>query len=136
MVPIEEGAFLLEADGLLVDHPSRHSIQVEESRHVDLPVAEGLAADPDRYPWGYMNHSCNPNAAFVGLRLIAIASIRQWHEITFDYNTTEYEMAAPFACECGRCEGNMIRGFRHLPANRQRELYPRIADHLRRRRRP
>jgi len=130
--PIEEGGFILEVHGVFVDHPSKYSVQVAEHLHVDLPMATGLTADPDRHPWRYLNHSCDPNAALVGLRLMAFRPISRWEEITFDYNTTEYEISTPFSCQCGKCGGSLIRGFKFLPPHAQRELEPRLANHLRR----
>jgi hypothetical protein len=130
--PIETGEQVLEIHGVFVDRPSKYSVQVEEQLHVELPLVEGLTQEPDRHPWRYLNHSCDPNAALVGLRLIALRPIARWDEVTFDYNTTEYEMSTPFACQCGRCGGTLIRGFKFLPEARQRELYPRLAEHLRR----
>ena len=130
---IEDGAILMTIDGAFVDRPSRYSIQIEEHVHVDLPLGEGPTADPDRHPWRYLNHSCDPNAAFVGVRLIATRPIGPEEEVTYDYNTTEYDMAAPFTCRCGTCGGGLVRGFRHLPARRRLDLFPRLAEHLRRR---
>lgn len=129
---IDTGAVILEIHGVFVDHPSKYSVQVEESLHVELPGAEGLTQSPDIHPWRCLNHSCDPNAALVGLNLVALRPIRQWEEVTFDYNTTEYEMSTPFACNCGHCNRTMIRGFRFLPTDQQRRLYPRLAAHLRR----
>lgn len=130
--PIEVGATVLEIHGVFVDRPSKYSVQVEDNLHVELPNVEGLAQDPDRHPWRYLNHSCDPNAALVGLKLVAIKPIGRWDEVTFDYNTTEYEMSTPFTCQCGRCGGAAVRGFKFLTLQQQRDLYPRLADHLRR----
>lgn len=131
--PIERGEPILEIRGVFVQHPSRYSVQVEDDLHVELPLVEGLTQEPDRHPWRYLNHSCDPNAALVGLGLVAIKSIRQWEEVTFDYNTTEFQMANPFVCRCGHCSGALIRGFKFLTPRQQRDLYPRLAVHLRRR---
>ena len=130
--PIEVGGFILEVHGVFVDHASKYSVQVEENLHVDLPHVEGLTLDPDRHPWRYLNHSCEPSTTLVGLRLIALRPIARWEEITFDYNTTEYDISTPFACQCGQCGGSMVRGFKYLSKAQQQELEPRLANHLRR----
>jgi hypothetical protein len=130
--PIDTGEVILEIHGVFVDRPSKYSVQVEDNLHVELPGVEGLTQEPDRHPWRYLNHSCNPNAALVGLKLVALRPIRQWDEVTFDYNTTEFEMSTPFACQCGHCDGALIRGFKFLRADEQRKLHARLAAHLRR----
>jgi hypothetical protein len=130
---IEAGSLILEVHGVFVDRPSKYSLQVEEHLHVDLPRVEGLTADPERHAWRYLNHSCNPNAAVVGLRLVALRAIERWEEVTFNYNTTEFEIASAFRCECAACGGRDIRGFRHLSREEQAALAPLLADHLRRR---
>jgi hypothetical protein len=131
--PIGRDSVILEVHGILVDRPTRYSVQIDEDLHVDLPPVSTSERESTRHPWQYLNHSCDPNAALAGRRLIALRSIRKTEEITFDYNTTEFEMATPFACQCGRCDGAMIRGFKFLSQERQRELAPRLAGHLRRR---
>lgn len=130
--PIAAGAVILEIHGVFVDRPSKYSVQVEENLHVELPGVEGLAQEPDRHPWRYLNHSCEPNASLVGLKLVCVRAIHRWEEVTFDYNTTEYEISTPFQCQCGHCGASMIRGFKFLRAEEQRRLYPRLAEHLRR----
>lgn len=80
----------------------------------------------------YTNHSCVPNcrleAALVGdsqaeVSLITLEDVPAGTMVTFDYNTTEWDMAAPFECLCGEpcCVGS-VKGFRHLPPDRQQEL--------------
>ena len=135
---ISQGELILELTGVRVDQPSRYTVQIDEGVHI--APAPG-SDDPSRgddvpppYPWQFLNHSCDPNAAIAGTKLVAHHSIAAGQEITFDYNTTEYEMATPFACQCRACGdgGSLIAGFRFLPAPRQREMYPRLAEHLRR----
>jgi hypothetical protein len=79
-------------------------------------VGTSLREQLEHYRWSFLNHACEPNAAFRGLTLVATRAIRQGEEITFHYATTEYDMAEPFRCRCGSplCLGE-IRGFRHLP---------------------
>lgn len=130
---IEPGEVILEVHGVFVDKPSRFSIQVEEHLHV-VPVLDGVPArDMERYSWRFLNHSCVPNAALVGLCLVALVPIQQWEEVTFDYNTTEYEIAEPFRCQCAGCGGSDVRGFKFLSAPRREALHVHLADHLRQR---
>jgi D-alanine-D-alanine ligase-like ATP-grasp enzyme len=76
-------------------------------------------------PLQYTNHSCSPNIAISsdGGHFMAHRNIAADEEITFHYNTTEYDMACPFKCVCraARCAG-LIRGFRYLSADDRCDL--------------
>ena len=52
-------------------------------------------------------------------------------QLTFDYNTTEWSMDAPFACACGACSGAAIRGYAHLTSAERAQREPYVAAHLR-----
>jgi len=111
---IRNGAIILylTKDSTYLPYPTRTSIQVE-NRHLE------------HYEGGCTNHSCNPNAKVVvhpnfqganpvspwemGLAVLLVAKkdILSGEEITFDYETTETEMAEPFKCNC---HGRWIRG--------------------------
>ena len=60
-----------------------------------------------------LNHHCNPNAEIWEIAdieeglVVAKCDIAAGEEITFDYETTESILAAPFKCDC---HGNWIRG--------------------------
>jgi hypothetical protein len=129
--PVPSGRCLFKIDGELTDVPSRYSVQVGRTLHVDLPAGYGLEESMDQFYWYFMNHSCEPNAVIRGRRLVALKSIEPYQGIRFHYNTTEYELAEPFDCRCGsnRCEGQ-IRGFRFLPRFEQERLRPWLANHL------
>jgi hypothetical protein len=123
--PFAPGELLLLLRGSLVAQPTRHTIQVDDDQH--------LEGEPTVL-WRYVQHSCAPNAAIRDRELLAIAEIAAGDEITFDYETTEWDMASPFACACGApaCRG-IVRGFRHLDAGARAALAPRAAPHLLRR---
>lgn len=122
---IAAGQAILRIDGTLSAQPSRHSVQVG----VDLHVApEG---DPPEHGfWRYLNHSCDPNAWLRGRELIALRDIQAREGVSFDYNTTEWDMAEPFACHCGSaaCLGT-VRGYAHLSAAQRGRLHG-VAPHL------
>lgn len=130
--PIAAGEVILTFVGASARRPDRYSIQVGRRTHrvppADLPPDTAVA----EYGWRFLNHSCAPNAWVRGLELVALADIPAGGEITFDYDTTEWDMAAPFLCGCGTegCRG-VVRGFRHLDAEARERLLPRLADHLR-----
>lgn len=119
--PIPAGIEICRLDGRETESPTRYSVQLAPGRHLD-PYD---LLDPDelvhwRY-WMYLNHHCEPNAMLDGRRLVALRDIAAGEGVTFDYNSTEWEMAEPFACHCGsaRCVGT-VRGakYRDRPASR------------------
>jgi SET domain-containing protein len=130
-LPADERLFTIHGD--LTPTPSRYSVQIDENLHVDLREEPDLDELLDSYFWRFMNHSCDPNAAIRGREVVAIRRIEPWEQITFDYNTTEFEMAEPFDCRCGTDRGvGQVAGFRLLDRHARERLRPLLADHLRR----
>lgn len=131
---IEQGGALFPVNGLTTDRPSRYSIQLDDDAHIDLAPGTTLDEQLVSYPWRFLNHSCAPNAAFHERTVVALRHIDAGESVTYDYNTTELDMAVPFDCNCGRdrCLGR-IRGFAHLSLDEQTRLRPWLAGHLRRR---
>jgi hypothetical protein len=84
------------------------------------------------YGWRFINHSCEPSTALRGSTLVALRDLAPGTEITFDYNTTEWELADPFPCHCGgvHCVGT-VRGYRHLDDAARTRILPWVAEHLR-----
>ncbi len=78
----------------------------------------------------YMNHSCQPNTHFAGRQVVALRDIAEREELTFDYNSTEWEMAEAFVCECGHCGGSRISGFKNLTPKEQRAMADRLPAYL------
>ncbi|MGW6714424.1 SET domain-containing protein [Streptomyces globisporus] len=89
-------------------HRTMHSFQKDWDLHVELDeVARSI------------NHSCSPNTGVVdnahgGYDFVALTAIRVAEEITWDYETTEYESIAVGTCLCASttCRGR-TRGFRY-----------------------
>lgn len=129
--PIARAEVVLGVVGREVARPERHSIQTGWQTHLvgpdmlppDMAVAE--------YGWRFLNHSCEPNAYLKGDTLVALRELPEGAEITFDYNTTEWDLANPFACACGSavCVGT-VRGFAHLDGAARQRLYPYLAEYL------
>ncbi len=72
-----------------------------------IGVARGVWIDPG-FPMVFVNHSCDPNSAFVSDRsLVALRTINPDDEITLDYSTTEADTAWTMNCSCGapKCRG-------------------------------
>ena len=110
-----QGETILSLNGIESTHKNRFSIQLDDERHLnpfpDMDVDEQIS----RCPWMVTNHSCNPNVKIVGRQFVAIRDIQANEPITFDYETTEWEMDEPFSCGCGaeNCRGQ-IRGYAFL----------------------
>lgn len=109
------GEALFPFDGVLRDRPSRDSVQISATAHIDLPGDVTFADRLERYAWCFLNHSCAPNTHIVGQMLIASTEIQPGDELRFDYSVNEFELAEPFDCGCGAAEClGQIRGFRWL----------------------
>ncbi|MEV6238314.1 SET domain-containing protein-lysine N-methyltransferase [Lentzea sp. NPDC051838] len=106
-------------------------MQVGRETHVDVPREYDFEAILDRFYWRFMNHSCDPTVFVRQHAVMALKPVDIGQDITFNYNTTEFDMAEPFACRCGsgRCTGR-VQGFRHLPGEERRRLKPWLAAHL------
>jgi hypothetical protein len=128
---IQAGELILWIDGRITEFPHRYSVQLDWHSHI-YPELDLDPLDIDgRYAWRFMNHHCEPSAVIRGLDVLALRTIRSGEEITYNYNTTEFEMAEPFACRCGspRCLG-VIQGFNYLPREEQELLRPYLAPYL------
>lgn len=53
----------------------------------------------------FMNHSFQPNVKICGTHVIALRNISAGEELTFDYNASEINMAAPFEVNGVRVAG-------------------------------
>lgn len=80
--------------GETLDKPSPTSIHVGSNKHIVDDVGK------------YINHSFEPNVVIIGKNIVAIRDIFPGEEITFNYNHSEINMAAPFydndVLVCGR----------------------------------
>ncbi len=128
--PIPTGQQLFRIEGDLTQQPSRYSVQIGHQLHIDLRSDHTMEEILDRYFWRFMNHSCEASALIRERDVIAARDIKPWEAVTFNYNTTEWEMAEPFRCGCGsrHCLGQ-IQGFRFLTAAQRAQLGP-VAPHL------
>jgi len=86
---------VLILEGTYLPYPTKTSIQVG-NKHLES------------WEGGHVNHHCKPNTKVVQMMLVALKNIEIGDEITFDYETTEAELAVPFKCAC---HGRLIIGF-------------------------
>jgi hypothetical protein len=129
--PLMEGELLFTIDGELTATPNRYTVQIDRDTHVDVPGEYDFEAILDRFYWRFMNHSCDPTVCVRGRAVISLKPVSFGQNITFNYNTTEFDMAESFACRCGsdRCAGR-VQGFRHLSDEERHRLRPWLASHL------
>jgi hypothetical protein len=122
---VAENEILITYDGPVIDHATRHSIQIEDDKHIE--GTENSNA--------FLNHSCDPTAYvdWNGPSLRARRMILSGEEITCNYFTTDYDLCEKFTCKCGspRCKGE-IKGFKYLTREEQLELEPWLPAFLKR----
>ena len=129
---IARGTHLFRITGREHATPTKYSVQVGATLHLDQDCARDDAEMVRRYFWRYLDHACDPTVRILDREVIAVRDIAEGEGVTFHYCTTEYDMASPFACHCGspRCLG-MIRGARHLTPAQRRRLEKWLPGHLR-----
>ena len=109
---IKRNSVIFHLKGNISTRPSKYTIELGCNQHLNFPAIRKPNNDLD-YCWQYLNHCCEPNgyvnAADRTFR--ALRDIAPREEISFNYLTTESEMAVPFDCNCGspNCFGS-IRG--------------------------
>ena len=120
------GSVIFPLKGRISRRGNKYSVQLTTDKHLDFPLIR-KPNDDLHYAWQYVNHNCEPsgyvNAAEYSF--CALRNIGRGEEITFNYLTTEYELASPFQCECqsANCFG-FIRGYKFLTADQRAELSP------------
>ena len=130
--PIAKGARLFAIIGREIAQPTRYSLQVGAALHLDQDCARDENELVRRYFWRYLDHHCEPTTVIRNREVIALRRIAEGEGVTFDYNTTEYDMAEPFHCHCGsvHCVG-VVRGARHLTAAQRARVARWLPDYLR-----
>ncbi len=130
----EAGSTVMKLRGITQVYPSRYSIQVAATAHLAPPL-RAVAEDrlTENYRWCFINHSCAPST-FIDVEaraIVALHPLAPGDELTFDYNTTEWNMADPFTCRCGaaQCQ-KTVRGYRHLTPAQREALGPYVAAYL------
>ena len=119
------GTAVCSLTGTITHLPDTYTIQIGAYRHLL----------PDGQLWRYLNHSCSPNCRidFSTWTLVTTRAIQCNAELTFNYLTTEWDMTAPFMCQCGalNCYG-YVAGFHYLTPAQQVVLAPRCSPLVRR----
>ena len=104
-IDVKSDNIVYEFRGRQIPDPTRTSVRICRKHIEDDIIA-------------YVNHSCTPSVRvddmsyndwnmFGTYSLISTGDIAAGEELTFDYNSTEDEVAYPFKCSC---HGTLIRG--------------------------
>lgn len=101
------------------------SFQMDWNKHVELDS-----------PAKVINHSCDPNLGvknneYGGYSFYALRDIAAGTELTWDYNTTEYESISVSTCHCGawNCREKTY-GFKFLETELRAQYGEYIANYL------
>jgi hypothetical protein len=123
------GDLVIRLEGMISDCPTRYSVQIGIEQHLDCEPHEG--GNIENRAFRFTDHSCDPNMRFRKGAFFAIKNIRVGDKLTFDYETTEWEMFLPFECQCGAstCR-DYIRGFKFLSIRQRRSLRESLSEHL------
>ena len=81
---VKKGEIVFVLSGRIFDHPTRESIHIGNNKHIY-----------DEYGI-FINHSFEPSVRIEGLNVVALKDLQDGHEITFNYNETEINMANSF----------------------------------------
>lgn len=130
--PIRAGTAIFQLEGRETAIATRYSVQIGRDVHLD---PDDVTYPLDRVrsrSWMYLNHHCEPSAWIHDRVLLALRDIAPGDGVTFDYNTTEWDMASPFDCHCGsaQCVGR-VRGAKHLTAEQRTRVERWLAPYLR-----
>lgn len=122
---ISEGKMVLRFENGITLRPnitaSPTAIQIDEDIFLDSKPTQIR---------DFLNHSCDANTRidFDAMGCIAIKKINKGDEITFNYNTTEFDLKyknESFTCNCGskNCHTE-IGGFKHLTKKQKNQIKP------------
>lgn len=128
---IAAGTVLFRIEGHETPTPTKYSLQVGKDLHLDQRGARDAQDRVRRFYWRYMNHGCAPTTRIVARDVVAARDIAALEGVTFDYNTTEYDMAEPFRCHCGAAECVvLVKGAKHLTPDQRARVADVLPDYL------
>ena len=121
----EKDKILIKFEGQVLHYPKKSTLQIDENKHLER---EGTIDN-------YLNHSCKPNGYvnFDDLTFRTLRKIKKGEEVTFNYLTTEWDMAYKFQCQCNseNCLKH-IKGFKYLTPKQKKKLEPLLSPFLKR----
>lgn len=123
--PIGTNEIVLAFEKTFIEYSTGTSMQIDDGVHQEATDSDALENS--------LNHSCKPNGYidFRDLTYRARRPIERGEELTFNYNTTEWDMAKGFQCQCGHngCYGHVV-GFKYLTHDQQKENEPWLSPFL------
>lgn len=113
-VPLAAGTVINVFREPVEGRPTMHTVQFDETTH----VAPTLGAE-------FISHACaGTNTRIVvhddrkAASFVVTKDVDAGEDLSFNYNTTEWDMNSPFPCECADCKASgvtrSVRGFKHL----------------------
>jgi len=121
-----EDEIVLEFEKNFIKSPTRTSMQIDDGIYQECVDSEAVEI--------FFYHSCNPNGYinFQDLTYRALNNIKKGAELSFNYNSTEWDMLERFQCQCKfeNCYGQ-IHGFKYLNLQQKKELKPILSPFLR-----
>ncbi len=121
---IAAGKIVIHLAGSLVSKPSKYSIQISETTHLESPM-ESLH--------NYIDHSCDPTCYidWETLNLVSIKGISEGEKITYNYCTSEWDMVEKFECDCktATCLG-VVRGAKYLTVQQRKRIVSYVSPFL------
>ena len=119
----------MNIDGIITSSPSKYTIQIDKNQHLDIPY--GIDKIENKHYWAALNHSCNPNSFIHNQQLIALQDIVAESDLTYNYNTTEYNLNSPFSCNCNQDNCfKKIKGFKFLTPEQKQFIFDQTISHL------
>jgi len=124
---INKGQELFKFVGRVTETPNMFTVQLSETKHLECEGGPEFTA-----------HSCDPNSKMVfgdtptsTTKLVATRFIKKGELISFNYCSTEWDMANAFLCKCGstNCFGE-IRGYKHCTEEQRSALQGSLAPYL------
>lgn len=116
-------------------------VPLEDASQLSLQIDDQVALESsDEYNRidDHINHSCDPNCKVVikddRVLVYALKDIDMDDELTFNYNSTEFDMlgqGCSFKCRCESqsCIGH-VEGFRYLPPDQREAIKPLLLPYL------
>lgn len=129
---IKKGSVIFHFEGIIGDdaHSNSESLQIDDNKFLESTLKFDDC----------LNHSCNPNCYidWKNLNLVALRDIQGGEEISFDYNTAEYDLInlvenCSFNCSCGskKCIKE-VKGYRYLTPEQKKRIQKFISPFLKR----
>ncbi len=128
---IKKGEHIAFIEGELVKKVTKNA---KDAASIPLwyGITDKIWLNPKNTIWRYFNHSCEPNTAIIGKRkLIALKTINEKEELTFDYSMSDGDLLWEMRCTCGSktCR-KKITSIQKLPESVFRSHMPNIPTYF------